>query len=188
MVRREDVSNQNDELILVNDADGEIGFMSKQECHVGQGVLHRAFSIFIFNKQGNLLLQQRSGEKLLWPHYWSNSCCSHPRRGERIEDAIHRRLEEELGIACALNFLYKFKYHAQFENIGSENELCSVYYGIYDGPVDPNQSEIADHCFVSPEVISENLAGDTERFTPWFRLEWDVISMQHRDRIGGRYN
>ena len=188
MARHENVSNQNDELILVDDFDGEIGFMSKYECHTGQGVLHRAFSIFIFDNQGKVLLQQRSGEKWLWPHYWSNSCCSHPRRGEPIEDAIHRRLDEELGISCALNFLYKFKYHAQFEDVGSENELCSVYYGIYDGQIDPNQSEIAEYRFLSPQAISENLANDTERYTPWFQMEWAVISEQYRDRIDGLQN
>ena len=84
-----------DSLILVDDADRELGYLSKAECHRGRGVLHRAFSLLIFNDAGELLLQQRSAAKRLWPLYWSNSCCSHPRRAETMEAATHRRLQEE---------------------------------------------------------------------------------------------
>src|SRR5579872_2001083 len=85
-------------LILVDEADREVGHLSKAKCHDGQGVLHRAFSLLIFNDAGELLLQQRSAAKRLWPLYWSNSCCSHPRRAESMDSAIHRRLYEELGL------------------------------------------------------------------------------------------
>src|SRR6201996_3993423 len=91
-------------LILVDEADREVGHMSKAQCHAGQGTLHRAFSLLIFNRQGELLVQQRSAAKRLWPLYWSNSCCSHPRSHETIEKAIHRRLYEELGVRCPLQF------------------------------------------------------------------------------------
>src|ERR1700691_5698746 len=96
-------------LILVDAADREVGYLGKSACHDGPGVLHRAFSLLIFNQAGELLLQQRAAAKRLWPHYWSNSVCSHPRRSEGLMTAIHRRLDEELGISCPLQFLFKFQ-------------------------------------------------------------------------------
>ena len=92
------VSSEQEELILVDREDNELGFLSKAECHDGAGVLHRAFSLFLFNDEGELLLQQRSGNKRLWPNFWSNSCCSHPRRGESMEVATRRRLRDELNL------------------------------------------------------------------------------------------
>src|SRR6201994_5019919 len=124
-----------DTLILVDEADREVGHLSKARCHDGQGVLHRAFSLLIFNGAGELLLQQRAPSKRLWPGYWSNSCCSHPRRAESMETAIHRRLYEELGLRCPLQFLFKFQYQAQFESAGAEAELCSVFVGRTSDPV-----------------------------------------------------
>src|SRR5580658_9036976 len=126
---------ETDLLILVDAADREVGYMGKGACHDGAGVLHRAFSLLIFNGEGELLLQQRAGSKRLWPHYWSNSVCSHPRRSESLHTAIHRRLQEELGISCPLQFLFKFQYQAQFDHAGGERELCSVYIGRSNAPV-----------------------------------------------------
>ena len=116
-------------LILVDEADRSLGVLSKALCHEGRGVLHRAFSLLIFNERGELLIQQRAASKRLWPMYWSNSCCSHPRGDESLETATQRRLYEELGIGCPLQFLFKFQYQAQFDATGAENELCSVYIG-----------------------------------------------------------
>ena len=106
MAREEVVSNASEQLILVDEFDLEIGFKAKNDCHLGKGVLHRAFSIFVFNSANELLLQQRSPGKMLWPSYWSNTCCSHPRRGEVMQDAVVRRLKQELGFECPLTFLY----------------------------------------------------------------------------------
>jgi isopentenyl-diphosphate delta-isomerase type 1 len=124
-----EVGADSESLILVDEADREVGHLSKAECHHGRGVLHRAFSLLIFNGDGELLLQQRAASKRLWPLYWSNSCCSHPRRAESMETAIHRRLREELGVRCPLQFLFKFQYQAQFDAAGAEQELCSVFIG-----------------------------------------------------------
>jgi isopentenyl-diphosphate Delta-isomerase len=167
-------------LILVDAADREVGFMDKSACHDGAGVLHRAFSLLIFNQAGELLLQQRAAAKRLWPHYWSNSVCSHPRRSESLLSAIHRRLEEELGIACPLTFLFKFQYQARFEHAGAERELCSVYIGRTDEEPKCDPDEIQAWRWVSPESLQQELAGDTHRFTPWFRLEWERIWRDHR--------
>jgi isopentenyl-diphosphate delta-isomerase len=172
MARNETVSSASEALILVDDEDREIGARSKYECHQGDGVLHRAFSIFIFNSQQELLLQQRSGDKPLWPGYWSNTCCSHPRQGETMEQAVSRRLHQELGFEAPLSFLYKFKYHAQYGAVGSEHEYCWVYSGWYDGPVDANVQEIEAWRFVSQQDLNTELVEHPQRFTPWFKMEW----------------
>jgi isopentenyl-diphosphate delta-isomerase len=181
MAREEIVSFASEQLILVDDSDREIGYKPKTECHLGQGVLHRAFSIFVFNSANELLLQQRSASKMLWPGYWSNTCCSHPRRGETMATAVTRRLEQELGFTCPLEYLYKFKYQAQFGTVGAEHELCSVYYGRYDGPVDANVNEIAAWRFVGVEALERELASAPETFTPWFKMEWVHIRANYLD-------
>jgi isopentenyl-diphosphate delta-isomerase len=172
MAREEIVSNASEQLILVDDHDREIGFKAKTDCHLGKGILHRAFSIFVFNSSNELLLQQRSPAKMLWPGFWSNTCCSHPRRGEQMATAVTRRLTQELGFTCPLEYLYKFKYHAQFGAVGAEHELCSVYFGRYDGSVDVNVNEIAAWRFVGVEALEAELTAAPETFTPWFKMEW----------------
>lgn len=172
MVREEVVSSADEQLILVDELDREIGYDSKSECHAGNGILHRAFSIFVFNSGDELLLQKRSPEKPLWPNYWSNTCCSHPRRGEAMEEAVSRRLAQELGFECPLQFLYKFKYHAQYGAVGAEHEYCWVYFGRYDGRLDVNLNEVAEWRFMDVESLEAELAAHPERFTPWFKMEW----------------
>lgn len=181
MVRDEIVSNASEELILVDEQDREIGFKAKVDCHLGNGVLHRAFSIFVFNSSNELLLQRRGLGKMLWPGYWSNTCCSHPRRGEVMADAVTRRLEQELGFECPLEYLYKFKYHAQFGAWGAEHELCSVFFGRYDGPVDANVNEIAAWRFVGVEQLEDELESAPDTFTPWFKMEWVHIKANYLD-------
>ena len=106
------VSSESEELILVDREDREIGFASKADAHDGTGVLHRAFSLFLFDDDGRLLLQQRAQDKRLWGGYWSNSCCSHPRRGESLEVATRRRLRDELNFETELEHVYWFCYEA----------------------------------------------------------------------------
>jgi isopentenyl-diphosphate delta-isomerase len=186
MTREEVVSSASEQLILVDELDREIGAKLKSECHEGNGVLHRAFSIFVFNDEDELLLQKRSGQKPLWPEYWSNTCCSHPRVGETMEQAVSRRLVQELGFECPLQFLYKFKYQAQYGAVGAEHEYCWVYYGRYAGDVDINVSEIADWRFVSIDQLEAELTNAPQRFTPWFQMEWAHIRDNFLDRIIGR--
>ena len=181
MAREEIVSNSSEQLILVDDQDRELGYRSKLDCHSGKGVLHRAFSIFVFNGDNELLLQKRSAEKPLWPNYWSNTCCSHPRRGETMEQAVSRRLMQELGFDCPLEFLYKFKYHAQYDRLGAEHEYCWVYYGRYDGPVDVNVNEIADWRFIGVNALERELSVAPDTFTPWFKMEWLHIRANYLD-------
>ena len=177
------VSSEAEELILVDDEDREIGHDSKAQAHDGRGVLHRAFSLFIFNGAGELLLQQRSSRKRLWPLYWSNSCCSHPRRGENMELAIERRLAQELGLSSELRFLYKFKYHAQFDDLGAERELCWVYAGFANGAVHANATEVAAWRYIAPAELDLEVAQHPERFTPWLKLEWERIRRDFNGEI-----
>jgi len=169
------VSSECEELILVDVEDNEIGYQSKADCHDGGGILHRAFSLFLFNEDGELLLQQRGMGKRLWPGFWSNSCCSHPRRGESLAIATMRRLDDELNIAAELDFVYHFCYQAEFSGAGSENELCHVFLGRIDGEVRPNDSEIESIRFISVSDLTAELAEHPQRFTPWFRQEWQTL-------------
>jgi isopentenyl-diphosphate delta-isomerase len=184
LFEHEVVSSEDEELILVDESDRVVGHLSNRACHDGEGVLHRAFSVFIFNRQGKLLLQKRSSEKRLWPLFWSNSCCSHPRRGETMHEAVERRLLQELGMNGEFEFLYSFQYRAKFEDIGSENELCWVFAGQSDGEPRPNPNEIADHRWIDPAQLDDELRADPERFTPWFRMEWLRVRDVYRSALG----
>lgn len=178
-VARQPVSSPDESLILVDDDDREIGFRSKADCHGGDGLLHRAFSVFLFNADGQILIQQRSNQKPLWPLIWSNSCCSHPRQSETVEEAAHRRVLEELNLNCELQFLYKFKYHARYLDLGSEREFCRVFAGYTNQPGDSgvraHPDEIADWCFIEPDELTRQISADSERFSPWLKLEWRRI-------------
>lgn len=169
------VSFDDEPLVLVDADDREIGFLDKAAAHKGKGTLHRAFSLFIFNTKGELLLTQRAAGKRLWGGYWSNSCCSHPRRGETIDKAIHRRLDEELGLKTPLEFLFKFEYQAQFDADGAEHELCWVYAGRSNQAPRVNPTEISAMRYIAPVVLDAEIAKIPDVFTPWFKLEWARI-------------
>ncbi len=177
------VSFDNEMLILVDENDREIGFENKETCHNGNGILHRAFSIFVFNEKNELLMQQRSEQKRLWPLYWSNTCCSHPRKGESLEYSTHRRLMEELGMDTNLEYLFKFQYQARFEDKGSENELCSVYIGKSNKKPKINENEIVDWKYISFNALNKQLRENPAQFTPWFRMEWQRITDSFMDKI-----
>ncbi len=179
------VSSDSEELILVDEHDRELGTKSKGECHDGEGTLHRAFSVFLFDPQGRLLIQQRAADKRLWPGYWANSCCSHPRAGENMEEATARRIAEELGASAELEFIYKFRYHARYENLGSEHELCWVYVGrTAESDVRVNPSEIADWKFLAPEAVDDLVADKSAPVAPWFRMEWRELRKNYWDLVG----
>jgi len=177
------VSSESELLILVDADDKETGGLDKSACHDGEGILHRAFSVFLFNDQGELLLQQRAAGKRLWPMFWTNSCCSHPRQGESMEIATQRRLQQELGTAAALEFIYKFSYHARFDDRGSENELCSVYLGRLDREAAANETEIAALRFITADALTDEIATPAERFPPWFQMEWQRLNDEFAERL-----
>jgi isopentenyl-diphosphate delta-isomerase len=179
------VSFDDEQLILVDSENSVLGYESKANAHAGKGLLHRAFSIFLFSDTGRVLLQRRSSAKPLWPLYWSNSCCSHPRRGESDLEAAHRRLREELAVQSKLKLLYRFQYHAEFAGAGSERELCSVYAGRVDAEsaIEVNLAEIADWRWVACEEVDRMVSQEADRLTPWFRLEWTRLRREFQDEL-----
>ena len=181
--KAEIVSSESEALILVDPSDRVVGYLDKSAAHDGDGILHRAFSLFIFNDEGRLLLQQRAAGKRLWGGYWSNSCCSHPRRGEEMPEAVARRLEQELGMTADLHFAYKFEYRAPFGDAGTEHELCWVYYGATDTEPVINTTEIEDWCWIDPAELTRAIAREPERYTPWLKLEWERLTRDFADRL-----
>ncbi|MHB1544865.1 MAG: isopentenyl-diphosphate Delta-isomerase [Gammaproteobacteria bacterium] len=177
------VSFDTEKLILVDKEDRETGSLSKFECHEGMGILHRAFSLFIFNEAGELLVQKRSPQKLLWPNFWSNSCCSHPRMGEDTGKAATRRLKEELQLSCEIDYLYKFQYHAEYFSIGSESEFCWVFIGASSEPARANANEVSEFRYIRPEQLDQAMESEPGQFTPWFRLEWGRIRKEYWPRV-----
>ena len=174
------VSSDRELLILVDENDRETGTLSKRECHDGEGILHRAFSVFLFDDDGRLLIQQRGADKRLWPLYWANSCCSHPRAGEDMTEATRRRTYEELGVETELAFVYKFRYQALFGDQGAEHELCWVHVGrTRADEVRPNPSEIAHWKFLPPAEVDTLVADQTALVAPWFRMEWQELRANH---------
>ena len=176
--------NAPDDLVLVDAQDREIGVAPKMECHIGEGRLHRAFSVFVYGPGGRILLQQRSAAKPLWPMYWSNSCCGHPLPGERVQAAAERRTQEEMGIQCEARFLYKFRYQARYSDDYSENELCHVFEAAYDGEMKPDPAEIAAWRWIAPDELTKEIDRHPERFTPWMKLEWAELRRPRSQRRG----
>lgn len=174
-------------LILVDGDDNIVGHLDKDRCHDGDGRLHRAFSVFLFDADGRPLLQQRARGKRLWPLAWSNSVCSHPTRGESVEGAAHRRVLEELGVEVALQVLYHFEYRARDGARGVEHELCWVLAGRICATeiarLRPDESEIAALRWIDREALDRELGAEPERFTPWLRLEWRALRGDQRDAL-----
>jgi isopentenyl-diphosphate delta-isomerase len=157
------------QVILVNEADKPVGTIEKMEAH-RKGLLHRAFSVFIFNSEGRMLLQQRALKKYHGGGLWSNACCSHPYPGEATEAAASRRLTEELGFKTELKKVFYFTYRAAVENDLIEHEFDHVFVGIYNGPVEVNDEEVAAYGYETIPAIKEALVQTPANFTAWFRL------------------
>ena len=160
-------------VILVDKDDNEIGTMEKIEAHKNGGKLHRAFSIFIFNSEGKMLLQKRALSKYHFGGLWSNTCCSHPRKGETTEEAAHRRLVEECGFDAYLREVTSFVYQADSGGELSEHELDHVFVGRYDGEVRPNPEEIAEVKWMTIEELREDVKNNPQNYTPWFKIVLD---------------
>lgn len=159
-------------VILVDENDQEIGLMEKQEAHE-KALLHRAFSVLVFNDKGEMLLQQRAFEKYHSGGLWTNTCCSHPRQGETTEEAAHRRLQEEMGFDCDLNLHQTFIYKAPFDNGLTEHELDHVYIGKYNNNPEFNALEVSSFQWISLEELKDQLKNRPEKFTVWFKMIMD---------------
>jgi isopentenyl-diphosphate Delta-isomerase len=166
-----------EEVILVNEQDEQTGTMDKMEAH-RKALLHRAFSVFIFNGKGEMLLQQRALGKYHSPGLWTNTCCSHPRPGEIVEAAAVRRLREEMGIDTSLHKIFDFIYRTEFDNGLTEHEFDHVYTGIYDGRLNPDKQEVKDFCFRSMEDTEEDLHQHPEKYSAWFRIAFPKLILK----------
>ncbi len=164
-------------VVLVDEEDNEIGVEEKLAAHKYPGKLHRAFSIFILNKKGQLLIQKRNHRKITWPGFWSNSCCSHPRPNEPIKLAAQRRLEEELGFTCEIDFLFKFKYPSpyQYSQNWGEYEIDHVFLGYHNGSVNPHPEEVDGIKFVNVDELQNHMKANKHVYTPWLIECFDVF-------------
>ncbi len=161
-----------EEVILVDENDNEIGLMEKMEAHE-KALLHRAFSVFVFNKKGELLLQQRALHKYHSGGLWTNTCCSHPRKGEEVIQSAHRRLMEEMGFDCELELKHKFIYKAPFTNGLTEHELDYIFTGEFETSPNPNAEEVASYRWISMDDLQKEIIEQPENFTVWFRIILD---------------
>ena len=158
-----------EKVILVDTLDNQIGLMPKMEAHE-KAVLHRAFSVFVFNNKGELLLQQRAAEKYHSPLLWTNTCCSHQRNGETSLAAGKRRLEEEMGFTCQLEEVFSFIYKAPFDNGLTEHELDHVMVGEFNENPVINTDEVAAYKWMTLDAVKKNIETHSELYTEWFKI------------------
>lgn len=163
-----------EQVILVNEKDEELGLMGKMEAHE-KAVLHRAFSVFVFNSKKELMLQQRALTKYHTPGLWTNTCCSHPRPEEKIQDAAHRRLQEEMGFNCDLQKAFDFVYRAPFENGLTEHEFDHVFIGTYDHEPVINPEEVNAWIWMDMENLKQDIHANPSKYTVWFKIAFPRV-------------
>lgn len=156
-------------VILVDENDNQVGLMEKMEAHE-KGLLHRAFSVFLFNAQGEMLLHQRALSKYHSGGLWTNACCSHPRDNETTIAAAHRRLEEEMGFDCEIEEVFHFVYKSKLDNDLTEHELDHVFIGQYEGEITPNPEEVESYKYISIPALSKDVKENPENYTEWFKI------------------
>ena len=163
-----------DKVILVDKNDNQVGLMPKLEAHE-KGLLHRAFSVFIFNNEYKLLLQKRATSKYHSGGLWTNTCCSHPREGEDISEAANRRLFEEMGIKTSLRKVYDFVYKAELDNGLTENEFDHVFYGVYDKEPKINLEEADDYKWMDMDSLNYDINNNAGNYTVWFKIAFEYF-------------
>jgi isopentenyl-diphosphate Delta-isomerase len=169
------------DVVLVDEYDNAIGSMEKIEAHQ-KALLHRAFSVFIFNKNNEMLLQQRAITKYHSGGLWTNACCSHPYTTETVETAANRRLQEELGFTTELQKVFSFTYMAQFDNGLTEHEYDHVFIGQYEGNIQPNSEEVESFCYKAIAQIEAEIINEPQKYTSWFKIalpklkEWLLLN------------
>lgn len=163
-----------EQVILVDEADNQIGVEEKLKAH-RDGKLHRAFSIFVFNSEGKLLLQQRALSKYHCGGLWANTCCSHPRPGEGTEIAAHRRLREEMGFDCPLKELFSFTYKAKFDNGLTEHEFDHVLIGKFDGTPKANPEEVESWKWVDIDELRNGIRQNPDKYVYWLKASFEKV-------------
>lgn len=160
------------EVILVDEADCAVGTEEKMKVHE-EGLLHRAFSVFIVNSKNELLLQKRAGSKYHSPGLWTNTCCSHPAPGEDLQQSAEKRLMEEMGFSCPLSWLFKFTYRTSFENKLIEHELDHVFIGKCNVQPTPNPAEVESWQWVDIDFLQRDVKNNPQKYTFWLRYVYD---------------
>jgi isopentenyl-diphosphate Delta-isomerase len=164
-------------VILVDKSDRVIGTEEKLKAHQ-EGKLHRAFSVFIFNKKKELLLQRRAEDKYHSGGLWTNTCCSHPRQKKELNEEAEARLEEEMGISCHLEEKFCFIYKVRFENGLYEHEYDHVFFGKYDGKITPNKKEVSKWGWISLDGLKKDINKNPEKYTYWLKECLDRVIEQ----------
>jgi len=172
-------------LILVDEKDNPIGTEEKIKCHLPNGLLHRAFTALIFDKNGRLVLTKRAKEKMLWPNDWDGTVASHPRESETYVSSGERRMPEELGIQCKLDYLFKFEYHVLYKDVGSENEICGTLIGITD---DSSQfrhieGEIDEIKWISAKDLLSELKTNPKIYCPWMIIALELLDKSEKPML-----
>jgi isopentenyl-diphosphate delta-isomerase len=169
-------------LILVDEKDNPIGTEEKVKCHLPKGILHRAFTALLFDKNGRLVLTRRAKEKMLWPNDWDGTVASHPRESETYVSSGERRMPEELGIECNLDYLLKFEYHVPYKNVGSENEICGTLIGIVDNSSHFRQieGEIDEIKWISAKELLSELKNNSKIYCPWMIIALELLDKSEK--------
>lgn len=164
-------------VVLVDEKDNVVGLEDKVKAHKNPVPLHRAISVLIYSKdRKKMLLQKRAKGKPTWPLFWSNTTCTHPLEGESYKDAAIRRLKEEMGIETELSEILKFTYKDEFDETWGEHEYDVVFEGTYDGLIDPDPEEAADHKWMDTVELKRDIKSSPDSYTPWFKIIMDKIS------------
>ena len=172
-------------LILVDEKDNPIGTEEKIKCHLPNGLLHRAFTALIFDKNGRLVLTKRAKEKMLWPDDWDGTVASHPRESETYLSSGERRIPEELGIQCKLDYLFKFEYHVPYKDVGSENEICGTLIGIADDSSQFRQieEEIDEIKWISAKDLLSELKTNPKIYCPWMIIALGLLDKSEKPML-----
>jgi isopentenyl-diphosphate delta-isomerase len=172
-------------LILVDKNDNPIGTEEKVKCHLPNGILHRAFTALLFDKNGRLVLTRRAKEKMLWPGDWDGTVASHPRESETYVSSAERRMPEELGIECKLDYLFKFEYHVPYKDVGSENEVCGTLVGVIDESTSFKkiEGEIDEIKWISPEELLSELKSKPEIYCPWMIIALEFLDKSEKSML-----
>ena len=169
-------------LILVDGNDNPIGSEEKVKCHLPNGILHRAFTALLFDKNGRLVLTRRALEKMLWPGVWDGTVASHPRKSETYVTSAERRMPEELGISCRLDYLFKFEYHVPYKDVGSENEICGTMIGIIDDSIKLSliKDEIDEIKWISAHELLSELKNNPKIYCPWMLIALELLNKSEK--------
>lgn len=176
-------------LVLVDKDDNPIGSEEKVKCHLPNGKLHRAFTALLFDKNGRLVLTRRAKEKMLWPGDWDGTVASHPREPETYVSSGERRMPEELGISCKLDYLFKFEYHVPYKDIGSENEICGTLVGIVNETIQFKvvEGEIDKIKWISANELLSELKNNPKIYCPWMLIALELLDKSEKSMLK-KYN